>query len=293
MQYFDISLQRTFRKTLATLTLALGLITSSSASADMAEAPNFEAIEAELLSLDQDALVVFDVDFTLIVPEDKMLRPSGEKYLREITQEKLRGYSKEKIDELTSQVMLQSRVRLTDVKSLELLDLLQQKGIKTVALTAIRTGEYGAIPSMEDWRVQQLRRLGIDFAYSFPGVNPIVFSEFQGKGPSPAFSQGIICTVRYKKGQVLKAFLEHLNWKPSKVVFVDDRLDCLQSVETEMDLLGIPTMGFLYTAETGKNERIDEEIADFQINTLLEEGRWLSDDDAALELNMFLYGGGV
>ena len=55
-----------------------------------------------------------------------------------------------------------------DEKILNLLEMIKQRKIKTIALTAIPTGKFGGIPNAEEWRVTQLDSLGINFNGHFP-----------------------------------------------------------------------------------------------------------------------------
>ena len=46
-------------------------------------APNLDVIEKCISDLDEDALVVFDIDYTIIVYNDRILAPCGEAYFQE------------------------------------------------------------------------------------------------------------------------------------------------------------------------------------------------------------------
>ena len=55
------------------------------------DAPNLDMLESYIKKLDEDALVVFDVDFTLLVPNDQLLSPSGEEHYAEVSSKNRRS----------------------------------------------------------------------------------------------------------------------------------------------------------------------------------------------------------
>lgn len=246
-------------------------------SGAVVEAPNLDILEQHMEYLDKDSLVVFDVDHTLLVPTDLLFAPSGEQHLAHL-QKKLqeRGIDK---DRIWSLIALQGKVCLIDPKILNILATLKEKNIKTIALTAIPTGRIGLVPSMEIWRVNQLTSLGIDFGWSFH-IDSIVFNEFTGKGCIPVYKQGVLASARHPKGQILCAFLKQIGWRPSRVFFVDDRLDFIDSVEEALSRENIEHTSFHYTAATDSKKKFDQQIADFQFEYLLKNDIWLSDDEA-------------
>ncbi len=255
--------------------------TTFSLSAIVVEAPSLEIIEKELRNLDENSLVVLDVDYTLIVPNDRVLLPCGEEYFQNILK-KLREMGEEG-EILGSKIALQSQVSLIDERIHHMLEFLKQKNIKVIALTAMITGKYGQIPNVEEWRVNQLRSLGIDFAWAFPQVDSVVLEEIErgeGKKTLPVFKLGVLASAKYPKGQVLVAFLRQMQWKPSKIYFVDDRMEFIHSVEMELDKENIPHVSFHYTAVTDRPGQLDEQLADFQLNYLIKNGAWLDDKEA-------------
>lgn len=239
------------------------------------EAPNLSVVEKEIEQLDSDALVVFDVDCTLIVPSDCVLGPWGDDYFSS----QMNSLLPHEWDETISKVLIQRKVKLVEHRVLVLLDLLKQRGIKTIALTAIRPGQLGSISSMIAWRVEQLNSLGIHFGWSFPSLDSIIFSQFMEKS-HPVYKEGVIASARHPKGQVLTEFLKHIQWRPSKVIFIDDLMSFIDSVEFELEQEGIPHVSFYYTAASEQPCELNLELADYQMNHLFQHGIWLSDDEA-------------
>ena len=126
---------------------------------------------------------------------------------------------------------------------------LQERQMKIIILTASPVGRIDQIPSIEDWRDIELKRLGIDISDSFSNHSPTVFNLLnRERGLYPLFKNGILLTNgdSNTKGNVLKAFLNLLDWKPSKIIFVDDRMTYLNSVEATLSDLGIHHLGIHY-----------------------------------------------
>jgi hypothetical protein len=257
---------------------AVFMLCSVHVSATVFEAFNLDIIEQEISQLDENALVVFDIDYTLIVPNDLILAPCGEAYSASFRQD-VRDLQ-EKGRELTSTVLLKSHVSLVDEKILDLLKALKQKKIKTIALSAMPSGSFGIIPNMELWRVNQIGSLGVDLSWSFPLIDSISLKEFDGKKSQPVFKQGVMTSARYPKGDVLIAFLKQIQWTPSKVIFVDDRLEYIDTVETALNKENIPLISFHYTAAIDQSGVLDKKVADLQWNYLMQNEVWISDEEA-------------
>lgn len=242
------------------------------------ETNDLQRIEQTIYQLDENSLVIFDVDATLIVANDSILSPKGWEYFKEFQSKYITPLSRAAV--LNSISHLQARVSLVDRKILQIIDFLKLKTIKSIALTAIPTGKFGIIPNAEKWRVKQLNDLNIDFSWSFPSTQAIYFTQFTGKDAFPVFEQGILASAQHPKGEVLIKFLQYMQWKPSKVIFVDDQMDPIQSIESELSKQNIPVISFHYTGALEKSKKLDRDLADFQLNHLIENEQWLSDDEA-------------
>jgi len=103
-----------------------------------------------------------------------------------------------------------------------------------MALTANLTGELASVKSMEDWRIQSLQRLGIDFSHVAPHKEAMVFPDLPlYRGNSPAYKEGILFAngTCCSKGEILTAFIKKAGSYPRKIIFIDDREENLHSVE--------------------------------------------------------------
>ena len=224
------------------------------------------------------SLVVFDVDETLITPADILLKPAGRgfKGWEKINPEQILHY-------LT--IMLASETYiLVDDNIPGIIQNLFPKGISAIGLTACSTGAVGVIQSMEKWRFDQLKAVGIDFSPFFP--EEYVFSELVVEtSRPPIFKKGILFTGDFQaahkstKGELLGVLFDRMNWRPEQVVFIDDDR---KHVEAVRDMLGqrkIPFRGYLMERPLLE---LNEKVAEFQIQTLLDSNKWISDKQAKI-----------
>lgn len=256
-------------------------------SALIMESPNLELFEKIVQSSDENCLVVLDVDNTIICPHDLIQKASAEAIRKKLIQNVMQNptiLSSEKYTSdyfyLLSQLLIKTSYAFVDPKILPLIESLQDRGVKTIACTNIWTGEIGVIPSLEDWRIQSLQELGIDFSKAFPHTSFMRLVEFEYQGKAPIFKQGILSANKVPKGKVLMAFLQAIQWQPKCVIFLDDSLDYLLTVEEALQETGIEFIGLYYTAAVNQMFLVDEKLAEYQYLHLAQKGIWLNDQEA-------------
>lgn len=254
---------------------------------------SLEHLYEEMNAYDENTLVVFDVDDTLMTPKDMILRPQGRELRKGIISTLSREKQKlfqEKKDLITSSVLLQREVQLVESFTPHLISLIQQKGLKVIGLTALSGGKLGLIPSMEDWRISELNALGYDFRGAFdqevafvelknlPSIKVYV-DEVLNTAP-PSYKDGVIFSGITPKGIVLKEFFQLIGWMPKHVVFVDDHLSFLESVEENMHALGIECIAYHYSAAENLPGAFEHNVGRYQLEYVLNTGIWLSDSKA-------------
>jgi hypothetical protein len=239
---------------------------------EIVQVASFAEMEEELLALSPEGLAVFDVDQTLIIPTDKILRPCGQKLLYQMCMEQ--ALTLQQFDLLSSRALEQLSFELLEERCVSCIHRLQERQVPTIALTAMRTGRWHDVVSMEQWRFHQLKAFDLDFSAALAG-NPEVVLMNGGNGCSTVtFSNGIIASGDVPKGIALSAFLDVFSWHPQHVIFVDDRLDALESVEQAMAEKGISFKGYHYMAAFQLDETIDEDKAWLQILHFIQTGCW-------------------
>lgn len=251
------------------------------------EAPNLDEFEKFIKDVDQETLVLFDINETLIISQDLILRPCAKSLWSRYAKETLENpevavSGKHNRKYFLGQILSKIEYELIDPKFVTIIHSLQERKIKTIALTRMRSGSLEAISSLEDWRIEHLKKHDIDFSLAFPQHPEVIVKknlEAHG-GNFPLFKQGVLCTNKEAKGPVLMAFLECIQWVPSKVVLVDNNTAYLKSVEKSLEEAGIHFIGFHYTAVENLPCVINEDLAKFQLTHLAKTGIWLTDDEA-------------
>ena len=213
----------------------LFLVTTSFLLGEIIPVTSLKDIEEEVGNVDQKTWIIFDVDFTLILPKEPILWGIAEPCLEAIAL-KINPQFKER-DRMYdwSLVLRDMEWELVNNDSPRLIRAFQEKGATVIALTAMPHGAIGVLPSMADWREGQLHAFGFDFGLSSPKTK---FLKYQN---------GVIYSDRAPKGQTLVDFLKHLEVRPERIIFVDDRLDFIESMEQSMKEEGIPLTCYYYT----------------------------------------------
>jgi hypothetical protein len=248
----------------------------STCFAEIIQTNDTKVIEKILASIDTDTLVIFDVDEVLLQYFDHKNR----------VREKIKKISCSQQDEADlywSIISRDQKVTLVDEKFPALIQNLQSRGIRVCALTQCNTGAFGVIKSMATWRIQALLEKGIDFKKSWPSIEDRV--NFGGYERA-RFQEGVIFASDYQKGEILKAFLNQINIHPKRIVFIDDNLENLQSVENCAKEKNIKFVGFEYNVVKNRPiQPLNEEREKLKFDVLKKEKKWISDSEADAQLH--------
>jgi hydroxymethylpyrimidine pyrophosphatase-like HAD family hydrolase len=103
-----------------------------------------------LEKLDENALVVFDIDETLILVKDKIRRKHPEKIIADfnLTHFDTLIEDVERKECLDSIILKTAQQKLIEPESVDIIKKLQSKNIKVIALTHMHAGKYSSIYSM-------------------------------------------------------------------------------------------------------------------------------------------------
>ena len=155
----------------------------------------------------------------------------------------------------------------------EILDALRAKGVIVIALTQMHTGKFGKIPSMEHWRANELKNLGITFSPFSADTVEILIDTDQ---PATLF-QGILFTGTHSKADVLSSFIKKYG-TPPKILFFDDRLYQVKALEELCTEMQIPYEGYHYLATLQLPYLAEKNHGAIQTRLIL-DGQWLEDED--------------
>jgi hypothetical protein len=248
-----------------------------------------DKINELLSSIDNATLVIWDVDGVLINGCDKIFHSENiysglnDFYVTDI-QNKY-SLSPEQRNIFLSQLLLQRSIRLVDKSLPAIIQVLKNKQIKNIALTQFAVGPFGEIKCTEDWRIDELKKLSIEFDYSFPGLTEVALNKLvKYNSTTPLYKKGILFCNRHSKGDVLGAFLDTLKWQPTQILFIDDKIESLESVQHELKKRKMNYLGLHYTAALNFSSEINENLVKFQFEYFKTNGIWLNDQEALKKL---------
>lgn len=228
---------------------------------------------------DPKTLAIFDVDMVLVQPSDPAFQMANMTRYSTVSKRIMKEVPTDKQMIFLSLMTTHSNLVLIDERTPQYLEQIIQRGIPTIALTANLTGKLGTISKMEQWRVDGLRRLGIDFSRTSPCKSSFVFDNLASyRGNYSTYIDGILFVngTTVSKGDAFLSFLEKSGFLPNKVIFVDDREDNLKSLESAIQKLdpSIEYQGFHYLgAKDYPSEMISEEEFESRWQKLASEAR--------------------
>lgn len=262
-------------------------MTINSALADIITISDFIPLKKLLEEADQDTLVIFDVDHVLIMPTDEYTL-NRHPYRKELWKEIEGRLSKEEMKTLYGLTASKAKWRLVDPDIIDIFTHLKERQIPSIALTSIYTGKFGNIEKLEDWRIKHLHDLGFDFFNLTPIKEDILLYELEEQDGVPMLKSGVILTAQIDKGKTLEYILRHNNYYPKTIIFIDDMLNNLESLERLSSKLKIKFHGLHYTAVSNMPiPVINKQIEKLRFQILEKEHKWLNHQELA-ERNLIL-----
>lgn len=229
---------------------------------------------ADILSeADQDTLVFFDIDDTLINTTSMLGNsPWWYYFTSKVSKANLQQAMVPQIYAVIQKILHEVPIGLIEPCASDIVGTLQARGILTLALTArSKTADY--MPAADMKTHHHLNSVGIDFTRTPLPKN--VEGEVAG-----FFSYGIIFTHYQEKGPFLKTFLKNMGLHPSKIIFVDDNAIQMKSVEKAVESMGISFAGYRYGRLDHFHAKFDPLIANIQLEALVNDSRVLTDEEA-------------
>ena len=259
------------------------------ASAEIVQASSVNDIKTYTSQFDgKDTIVLFDLDYVLITPQDRVLRYAGEEnnYRSKHFQAILKNFQGKEIalvkdkevpmaEYLISQILFTSKFELVSPDMPNFINELDKK-MTVVGFTANSSGKYGIVQNEAELHLSRLNSLG----YHFKDNGDLLKGEF------PECISRVIFANKADKGKVLLGFLKQLNKNYKNIIFVDDRLKNLISVQNILKDYKINYLGIHYTELKDKNEVLNQDIADKQFEVLARKHIWLSDEEVEAMLNI-------
>lgn len=124
--------------------------------------------------------------------------------------------------------------------------------------------------------VQQLLDQGLDLSITSPCSEEHYFTI---NGHGVIYRKGILFTSGRHKGEAFFKLCETMNYKPKKIIFLNDKSTHIAELETSAEKRGIEFLGLRYSYSDAKKAAFSAEIADIQF-TQSSPARLLTDDEA-------------
>ncbi|KJV92309.1 DUF2608 domain-containing protein [Rickettsia bellii] len=240
-------------------------ITSSFTTASSAS----EILEL-IKNITAEALIFLDVDDTIITPKSVTFRKPP--YNQMLDRIKANKGNYDNFEEIVSNWRLQRKVILIDEEWGQVLNTLK-KHYFVYALTQMSTGKFGNIPSMQEWRYEELKSLGIEFS---DNKKLAIFNS--AKKDDAVFYKGIFITGNHSKSGTLAKFSKEL--QASFIVFVDDRKNHIEDMQNYCEKNNIGFLGILFDGLKNLLGEPEPKLARFQEQYLIENAEWLEDVEA-------------
>jgi phosphoglycolate phosphatase-like HAD superfamily hydrolase len=184
---------------------------------------------------EQTDLIVVDLDETIFTLEH------GEHWLAALCAEKKITHF-DKVKDFYIWHAMQDEHHLLESHAPQIIAELQSKGYKVIALTARNSAKF------IEHTAQLLLKLGIDFSRSGLAGSDVPLAGL----PHFAFyHKGIVSCGNNEKGAVLARLIDTLKLSPTKIIFMDDKLHHLESVQLHMCAKNIPFVGIRYGRTDG------------------------------------------
>lgn len=240
------------------------LISLTGLQAKIIETDRMEDILSEI---DENTIVFFDIDDTLVYIPTMMGSGGWWSHCSKVF--KKNSWDLVKVATMLMpnlhQAALLVRSELVEEKAPQLIEDLKKSHHLVFGLTA-RAKQIAHNPHFDVTTKSELARLGVFFS--------------KAKVDLPYVSGGIIYTSSMPKGPFLEQFLLKLNKKKKKVVFIDDNWKQIYSVDVQMAALKIPTVCFRYNKMDKCVQEFNPLIANIQLKGALEANVILTNEQA-------------
>lgn len=229
--------------------LLLSLVCAVQCFGNIIEVHSVKEIFESLESADSSSLVIFDVDETLTLPKDPEFQRINFQKHKKLIDPLLKPLTPRQKHFLINLMMASGPSVLIEDDVVKGIKELQGRSVKVLAFTSSLTVKIPSTRDLKESRLHEMKRLGLDFDASFPELPPFIFfNQTPHFGYYPMFYKGVLFTNGYgnTKAGIVKAFFKEIDWKPKKLVVIDDKLDNLRDIEEEMKKEKIPYLCLLY-----------------------------------------------
>lgn len=250
------------------ITMLIGILWSSFLGAKIIESNTFTCLYDYLT---EDTVVIFDIDGVIMEPlqmlgNDQWAYYEADKFIH------CGGLAA--FSHVWEEVQKRVDVKLVDEAFPQILAELKRRGITTLGFTARGI-------SLHERTKEQLASIGVDLSQT-----SCCGDGFVGEGF--LFTHGMIFVdIGQDKGTCLKRFFDRYGKKPSRVIFFDDRMKNVKSLDLFCKTEGIKFIGVRYGGADCAMAQFEPLISDVQLYCLRNFDEVISDDRARGMMQFF------
>lgn len=206
--------------------------------------------------LEEDVLVIFDIDNTLIEPAQTI--GSDQWSWNRAKELMAKGVPEEDAFDQTNRewrkIHSLTKVQTMEADTAHIIRDLQEQGYCLMGLTL-------RAPQNEAMTRRELKDVGINLSHTCVQDETLHFQLEK----EALFSEGVLYTsIANKKGFTLNAFLNEIGHRPGKIIFIDDKLSHVKDVEKTALALDIPYIGIRYSAGDKRLASFNPRLAELQ-----------------------------
>ena len=260
------------------LIFTLMLILSYPSLGDINATYSIESSTVENLSakIDSETIILINIDNTLIMPKAVMFLPSNP-YHNFIDSLIIASSNKPAFNKIIFNWYTQRKITLVEPGWLQFIEQSKLKGAQVWGLTQMDYKIYELIQKPEEWRYNELARLGIQFNEKLGQQEAVRLSNDPKK--QPIFYRGIIFTAKANKGEAILDLLQVGNLRPKKIIIFDNNKNELKSMQRALRKFDIDYYGINYLAQAQIVIKVNSDQMMLQQDTLINQRKWLEDDE--------------
>ncbi|HEV3270400.1 MAG TPA: DUF2608 domain-containing protein [Candidatus Rhabdochlamydia sp.] len=222
----------------------------------------FDSLREQINRADKETLLILDVDYTLTQPSNPAFQQANFYLNPQMVKDFVKSVPESIKSEFTSFIATSGEGQLLEEEAPSIIRTVKEKGVRILVISGILAGQWQDIPNIMDWRINNLRKLGIETS-RFGFDQTYQFKDFPSyRGRYPEIKEGVILTngEGIKKHQVLEAFFRKVEWRPKKIIFVDDSYPLIEQMADCMKQQDIYFIGYEYKrAKQAKARSISKE----------------------------------
>lgn len=232
--------------------------------------------------IDKSTLVLISIDDTLSTPVSKMFRFENNPYRNFIRDLETKIHSVPSLRKGLGDFLTTRRMMLVEPELEQFVSRIKSSAGLVAGLYYTQMQEKELVKNPEERLYQELAGLNITFTPDIKGENVFMVGSSLNK---VLFYKGILFTGNMNKGLAIGELIKILPNTFTKVVVIDNNLNDLERIKYFLRIFDIEFYPLQYLAERKIKGTPNTETVMFQEKTLLENGKWLEDDEAEKLMN--------